>query len=183
MSENRVDPTVAGLFLIGFILLVFGIAGIQLFNSGAPEILVAAYDFIVPVAFIILIFAYMAGKAGNAFAVALFAFIAVALFGASFMLNLTGVPSFGDPMLFSIVAFFFIIFAIVALVIGAPKLLVILLFLVALLYLFIGFWVAIANGGNDASAYALVFGLFGLLGFLVATYLAFALATQKAPVF
>ena len=176
MSENRVDPTVAGLFLIGFVMLVFGIAGIQLFNSGWPDLLVAAFDFIIPVAFIILIFAYMAGKAGNAFAVALFSFIAVSLFGAGYMLGT-------EVMLFAIVAFFFIIYAIVALLIGAPKLLVILLFLVALLFLFLGFAFAIEKGAGDPSAYCLVFGFFGILAFLVATYMAVALATQKAPVF
>jgi len=177
MAENRVDPTVAGLFLIGFITLVFGIAGIQMFNEGfgVSALLDAANVLVLPVAFIILIFAYMAGKAGNAFAVALFAFIAVALFGAGVLMN-------GEPLLFAIIAFFFIIYAIVALLIGAPKLLVILLFLVALLFLFIGFAFAV-NSGGEAGAYCLVFGIFGLLSFIVATYMAVALATQKAPVF
>jgi hypothetical protein len=183
MAENRVDPTVAGLFLIAFVTLIFGIAGLQVFNSGSPDILIAGGAFIIPVALIIFVFAYMAGKAGNAFAVALFAFIAVALFGATFMLDLETPGNLGEPLLFVIVAFFFMIFAIVALAIGAPKLLFILLILVALLYLFIGFFVAVANGGNDASGYALVFGLFGILAFLVSAYLAVALATQKAPVF
>jgi hypothetical protein len=180
MSETRVDPTVAGLFLIGFVTLVFGIMGIQMFNQGiidpAGTIIEAAGFLIVPVAFVILIFAYMAGKVGNAFAVALFAFIAVSLFGAGSFLN-------KEPMLFYIVAVFYIIFAIVAFLIGAPKLLAILLILVALLFLFIGFAFAATVAGSEPDAYAIAFGLFGILSFLVATYMAVALATQKMPVF
>jgi len=176
MSENRVDPTVAGLFLIGFITLVFGIIGIQLFGDGGIEgdapLLAAAQFLIAPVSFVILIFAYMAGKAGNAFAVALFAFIAVALFGASILFN-------NEPMLFYITAFFFIIFAVVAFLIGAPKLLGLLLIFVALVFLFLGF--AIATKG-DSSVFCVAFGLFGILSFIIATYMAVGLATQKFPV-
>ena len=177
MSETRVDPTVAGLFLVGFITLVFGIAGIQMFNDGfgSSDILAAAGFLIVPVSVVILIFAYMAGKAGNAFAVALFAYIAVTLFGAAKFLG-------DEPMLFYIVAFFYVIFAVVAFLIGAPKLLGILLILVALIFLFMGFAFAVSGGGGDTEGYCVAFGLFGILSFLVATYMAIALATQKFPV-
>ena len=175
MSETRVDPTVAGLFLIGFLTLVFGIAGIQMFNSGTSDLLDAAGFLIAPIALVILIFAYMAGKAGNAFAVALFAYIAITLFGASQFLG-------NEPMLFYLVAVFYVIFAIVAFIIGAPKLLGILLILVAFIFLFMGFMFAVMGSG-DTEPYAIAFGLFGVLSFFVATYMAIALATQKFPVF
>jgi len=180
MSETRVDPTVAGLFLVGFITLVFGIVGIQMFNNGfdlvsGSDLLNAAGFLIAPVSIVILIFAYMAGKAGNAFAVALFAYIAVTLFGASQLLG-------QEPMLFYIVAFFYVVFALVAFLIGAPKLLGILLILVALIFLFMGFAFAVSGGGGDTEGYCVAFGLFGILSFIVATYMAIALATQKFPV-
>jgi len=174
MSETRVDPTVAGLFLIGFITLFFGLLGLEIFGAGpdVTKILGVAGDFIYYIGFILIIFAYMAGKVGNAFATALFAFVAVALFGVGIGLINT------YPTVFYAIAFFFLIFAIVSLVIGAPKLLGILLFLVCLLYLFVGFQQATLD-----APYAIAFSFFGFLSFIVATYMAVALATQKMPVF
>jgi hypothetical protein len=182
MSETRVDPTVAGLFLIGLVTLFFGLLGLEMFGAGASEeaatIFRIAGSLIGIVGFILIIFAYMAGKVGNAFATALFAFVAVALFAVGY-----GITDFGTadmvvfPTLFYAIAFFFLIFAIVALLIGAPKLLAVLLFLVCLLYLFVGFFVATLD-----APYAIAFGFFGFLSFIVATYMAVALATQKMPV-
>ena len=171
MSENRVDPTVAGLYLVGFITLFFGLLGVQMYNADFA-LMGVAQVFSLLIGFVMLIFAYMAGKAGNGFAVALFAFIAVALFAVLVGLN----P--GTPIVFYAVVIFFLVFAIVGFIIGAPKLLSLLLLLVALLYLFVGFYVNEAN-----EIFAIAFGLFGLLSFIIATYLAVALGTQKLPVF
>jgi hypothetical protein len=178
MSENRVDPTVAGLFLVGFITLFLGIVGIQAYNGSTFtfDTLDAALYFLGALSLVMLMFAYMAGKAGNAFATALFAFIAVSFFGA---IAGTGLPeTYG--LICYICALFYLIFAIVAFVIGAPKLLAILLIIVALLFFFIGLYI---GGGMAEDPYAIAFGIFGIVAFFVSTYLAFALATQKAPVF
>ena len=180
MSENRVDPTVAGLYLVGFITLFFGLLGILTFlGNDTTDAAAAAMGLLLPVGFVLIIFAYMAGKAGNAFATALFAFIGVAFLGIA-------AGATGSPLGAYAAAIFFIIFAIVAFIIGAPKLLAILLILVALFFLFFGF--AVADGTllftTDASQiYAGAFGLFSFLAFIIATYLAVALGTQKMPVF
>jgi hypothetical protein len=171
MSETRVDPTVAGLFLVGFITLFFGLLGIELFQDGTSKLAGVAADFICIIGIIMVVFAFMAGKSGNAFATALFAFVAVALFGVTY-----GLPDF--PVVFYAIALFFVVFAITGFLVDAPKLLVVLLFLVALLYFFVGLWF-----GYDEAPYAAAFGLFGILSFLVATYLAIGLGTQKLPVF
>ncbi|MDR2866459.1 MAG: hypothetical protein LBV13_03535 [Methanomassiliicoccaceae archaeon] len=177
MSENRVDPTVAGLFLVGFITLFFGLLGINLYGDSTDSgLLLVAFDFIGVIGILMVMFSYMAGKAGNAYATALFAFIAVALFGVSY-----GAGA-GDnaAIVFYALALFFVVFALVGAMIGAPKMLVILLLLVALLYLFVGFFF---SGSSNVDVWALMFGIFGLLSFLLATYMAVGLGTQKLPVF
>ncbi|MCL2786328.1 MAG: hypothetical protein FWD81_03815 [Methanomassiliicoccaceae archaeon] len=171
MSENRVDPTVAGLYLVGFITLFFGLLGVQLYG-GNDELLAVATAFAPMIGIVMLVFAYMAGKAGNGFATALFAFIAIALFAV-------GVGLLLSAIVFYAAAVFFLIFAIVAFIIGAPKLMALLLILTALLYLFVGFFVGSAD---EQPIFAAAFGLFGLLAFIVSTYMAVALGTQKMPV-
>jgi hypothetical protein len=192
MAETRVDPTVAGLFLIGLVTLFFGLLGVELFSNSLSDdavmILGVAGKFIGIIGIILVIFAFMAGKVGNAYATALFAFIAVALFGVGIGLVVEPVAATATapavysvaayPMLFYAVAFFFLIFALVGFLIGAPKMLGILLLVVGLLYLFVGFYLATLD-----APYAIVFAFFGFVAFLLSTYMAFALATQKAPVF
>ena len=178
MSETkRVDPTVAGLLLIGFITLVFGIVGIQIFNGDDFTVMFgAAGFFLLPLAGVMLVFAYMAGKCGNAFATALFAYIAVAFLGTTYLVSVE------EALLFYIVGFFFIVFALVAALIGAPKLLVLLLIFVAALFIFFGIFYGAIAAGDDPKAYAGAIGIFGILSFLIATYMAVALATEKFPV-
>jgi len=183
MAENRVDPTVAGLFLVGFITLVFGLIGILLYGkvdgAGALAGTVSGEggSLAVIVGVVFIVFTVSAIRCGNAFAAALFGFVAVALFGATVGLNA------GSMYLFVVFAIVFILFALVAFLIGAPKLLAILLFFVALLYLFVGLWVnAIADDGMN-NVFGVLFGLFGILAAAVALYMAFALSTQKLPVF
>jgi hypothetical protein len=111
-------------------------------------------------------------RCGNAFAAALYGFVSLTL--------VVPTVAFGvSPMTFYICAILYIVFAIVALMVGAPKLLVIILFLVALLYLFVG----IFSSESSSDSIALIFGVFGVLAGLVSMYLAFALSTQKLPVF
>ena len=189
MSETkRVDPTVTGLFLIGFITLLIGIAGILNGSEAdtAGTVTWSALTFlgggwaagaIVSLGFVFLVLAYMAGKCGNAFAVALFAFVAI-VFVATPELMAGGD---GINLVFIFIAVFFFIFALVALLIGAPKMLVILLAFVALLFVFFGMFLQ-ADNPDNAKTMAYLFGVFGILSFLVATYLAVALSTEKLPV-
>jgi len=178
MSENRVDPTVAGLYLVGFVTLFFGLLGILTFLGSADATFAgdAAVELLFPVGAVMIVLAYMAGKAGNAFATALFAFIGVAF------LAINAGAFVGSSIGAYAAAIFFIIFAIVAFIIGAPKLLAILLLLVALFFLFFGFAGA-ATSVDAAEVYAAAYGLFSFVAFIVATYLAVALGTQKMPVF
>jgi len=175
MAENRIDPTVAGLFLVAFITLIFGVLGVLVFseNSEAGNMLTAAITFSGIIGLFFIVLTVSAIRFGNAFAASLFAFIAIALFVAA-----VGVPA-GMYLLVILAAIFFIVFAIIALLIGAPKLLMILLFLVALIYLFVGLFL----NATDGKMFALLFGIFGILSFLVALYMSFALSTQKLPVF
>jgi len=176
MSENRIDPTVAGLFLTAFITLVFGFVGILTYGKvdGASALTAATLAMSSVVGLVFLVLTVSAIRFGNAFAASLFGFIGVALVGAT--VGLTA----GSAYLFFIIAIVFIVFALVALLVGAPKLLMILLFFVALIYLFVGLFV---NAADPESVFALVFGLFGVLAGVLALYMAFALSTQKLPVF
>ncbi|MDR0334546.1 MAG: hypothetical protein LBH69_01505 [Methanomassiliicoccaceae archaeon] len=155
------------------ITLVFGLLGIEFYQGldWGMGIVAAPLAAIIGVVFVILTISAL--RFGNAFAASLFGFIAISLlivpiaFGFSFMA-------------FVIMAIFYLVFMIIAFLIGAPKLLGILLLLVALLYLFVGLFI---NDGLGDSVFGILFGIFGVLSFLVALYMAFALSTQKLPVF
>jgi len=179
MSENRVDPTVAGLFLVGLTTLLFGLIGLLMYNGSASGFGLLTFTIILlmPLALVFLVFTVSAIRCGNAFAASLFGFVGIALFGAAagLILGLSGAPI---ELAFYILGVFFILFALVAFMIGAPKLLAILLLLVALVYIFVGLFFA---EGTDT--FALLFGIFGILAGAVATYMAIALSTEKLPVF
>jgi hypothetical protein len=184
MSENRVDPTVAGLFLVAFITLVFGFFGLEVFMQPADPMLgdaAAGIALFVGIMFVVLMVSAI--RCGNAFAAALFGFVAISLVVP--LIGTGGSSIFtGDfaPFLFFVAAILYVVFAIVALFVGAPKLLVFILVFVALLYLFVGLVVNAATAA-DAEIFGLLAGVFGLLAGVISMYLGFALATQKAPVF
>jgi len=179
MSENRVDPTVAGLFLVGLITLFFGLLGVLLYGKVADAGALLGYInvILIPLSLVFLVFTYMAGKVGNAFATALFGFVAIALFSVTIALGV------GSMYAFIILGVFFILFALVAFMIGAPKLLAILLIFTALIYIFVALFVNAGNNGDDPLTFALLFGIFGILAGAVGTYMAIALSTEKLPVF
>ncbi|MDR2866461.1 MAG: hypothetical protein LBV13_03545 [Methanomassiliicoccaceae archaeon] len=171
MTENRVDPTVAGLFLVAFITLIFGFLGVSLYSANEIFGAIPAAGLATLVGIMFIVLTVSAIRCGNAFAAALFAFVAISLLAVS--------SSFGtSAFVFILLGIMYIVFALVALIIGAPKLLMILLFLVGLLYIFVG---AFVYDGGDT--FALLFGVFGILSGVVALYLGFALSTQKLPVF
>ena len=180
MSETRrVDPTVSGLLLIGFITLVLGIVGVQIFNGNDHTVMFdAALKFLIVLSLVMVMFAYMAGKCGNAFATALFAFIGIAFIGTVYLAKAaTGTAPVDNSLMFYILGFFFVVFSMIAALIGAPKLLVLLLVLVAFIYFFFGLFFA-----TSEAPYAGAIGLFGILAFIISTYMAIGLATEKLPV-
>jgi len=176
MAE-RIDPTVPGLFLVAVIALVFGFLGLEGYLDADWGLGGVAANVAMVIGVIFVVLTVSAIRIGNAFAAALFGFVAVALYVVQY-----GLAGF-SPFLFYLIAIVFIVFVIVAFMIGAPKLLAIMLLFVALLYLFVGVFIAVALGGKDPETYALLFGIFGVLAGLVALYLSFALSTQKLPVF
>ena len=179
MSENRVDPTVAALFLVGFITMVFGLIGIAANGEGDgifSNLTKTGGLLATAIGVIFIVLTVMAAKSNNAFATALFAFIAAGLLATE-----TGLTT-QSPLLIIFIGIFFLIFAIVAFIVGAPKLLFLQLVFVFFLYLFVGLWLNATVGGDDGNTYALLFGVFGILAGIVATYLGFALATEKLPV-
>jgi len=174
MSENRVDPTVAGLFLVAFITLVFGFLGVELYLGGNKlgNLLVPAMVLSGMIGALFIVLTVSAIRCGNSFATSLFAFVALALIAVPICFFS------GSWFAFILLAIFFIVFALIGFLVGAPKLLAIMLFLVALLFLFVGL-----AGKTGTDAMSLMFGIFGLLSGLVALYLSFALSTEKLPVF
>ena len=175
MSENRVDPTVAALFLVGFITMVFGLIGLASNGEWADAFALGQTggDCALAVGVIFIVLTVMAAKSNNAFATALFAFIALGLASTSYALG------YESEIAIILIGVFFLIFAIVAFIVGAPKLLFLQLVFVFLLYLFVGLSL---GGGDSVDTYQLLFGIFGVLAGIVATYLGFALATEKLPV-
>ncbi|MCL2143702.1 MAG: hypothetical protein FWH44_05555 [Methanomassiliicoccaceae archaeon] len=170
MSENRIDPTVAGLFLVAFITLVFGLFGIEMggdLSWGVPAATLAPV-----VGLMFVVFTVSAIRFGNAFAAALFGFVAISLIAVPMIAMVS-------PFVFYLIFAMYVVFAIVALLIGAPKLLFILLLLVGLIFLFVG--VSSSDAVSDMTWY--LAGVFGILAGVVALYMAFGLSTQKLPVF
>ena len=174
MAENRIDPTVPALFLVALITLVFGFLGIDSYQNMGWKLGLVAAPLAAAIGIVFVVFTISAIRVGNAFAAALFGFVAIALYAVQY-----GLPV-KSMMMFIILALIFIVFVIVAFMVGAPKLLAIMLLCVALLYLFVGLFV---DAGKADSVYGLLFGIFGILAGLLSLYLAFALSTQKLPVF
>ena len=172
MSENRLDPTVAGLFMTALIALIFGFLGIELYSTTDWNLFGVAGTLSAIIGIIFVVLTVSAIRFGNAFATSLFAFVAIALIAVPICLLTSWFA-------FILLTIFFIVFALIAFLVGAPKLLAIMLIFIALLFLFVGLY----TGPSGEEIYAILFGVFGLLGGLVALYLAFALSTEKLPVF
>ena len=177
MSENRLDPTVAGLFMTAVIALVFGFLGIELYChdlSWGLASIATGLSAVIGIVFLVL--TVSAIRFGNAFATSLFAFVGVALIAVMICFP-------ASWFAFVLLAIFFVVFALIGFLVGAPKLLSIMLVLIALLFLFVGLFLNDGPKFYDENVYAILFGIFGLLGGLVALYLSFALSTEKLPVF
>jgi hypothetical protein len=172
MSENRVDPTVAGLFLVSFITLVFGLLGLQMGADLNWNMDFVALGLAPVVGLIFIVLAVSAIRCGNAFAAALFVFVSIALIAVPIAF---GVGAF---VAFFLIAAIFLVFAIISFLVGAPKLLMLILIFTAVIYLGVGLTI---NGSSSSIAY--IFALGGILAGVLSLYLGFALSTQKLPVF
>lgn len=190
MADNeRVDTTWVGLILIGFVLFLFGFLGLELgnvFGEGIKWPLdVGVFAYLCgAIGLILLILAVLGYRVGNPIAAGVFAFVAVFLVFFYFDQVHGEAPS-TNWILYIGVALFFLVFAVYAFLVNAPKLLVLLLALVALAVLFFGlaFYMAADANVDTMKTMAIIGGVFSFLGFLNATYLglAFAVPGGKIP--
>ena len=176
MAENRVDPTITGIFLIAFITLAVGLVGLlaAMENAAGFDGFLALNDTLVNYcALAFLLLAIVAAYVGNSFSTALFAIVGISMYAAD------------DFILCIISAVLFIVFGLVSLLNGSPKLLFIILLFVALMYFILGIFANSVTGelADGDLVYGWLFGIFGLLAGVMSIYLGLALTTQKLPVF
>lgn len=159
-----------GLFLISFIMLVFGLIGVfGYLDDGAGAIFgglfAAAPQMMLLVGILFAFVGWASWKNGNKFLMVIFAFLA--FFGVLFARLTPGGEGYG--MLFVVVAVFLLIFMIWTLLAKAGFMLAIILLSAALVFLFYGlFWM------QDADVlYLLLLGVFGIIAFVISAYMAF----------
>jgi hypothetical protein len=185
-----------GLLFIGFITLVVGLFGIDVYSGGLPGALTSSDSYIGAGVFavallggialaIIALFAY---KANSNFGASLFGWIALSLllvagfggaFAGLFTLNF-GLLVYNSWILWVIIAVFYFVFTIWAYLAGSPKLLLGILVITALVFLFLGLGLNPNNTADTTETMFLIMGIFGILDFLLATYLGLALTEECA---
>jgi len=191
-NDTRVDTTFIGYLLIGFVLLLVGIYGLQsagVFGHTYKDlpldfaVLGRVYSIVGLILVILTIFAYRIGKKTSTGAFAFFG-VYYALYGLT-IINKTDPTTVTNSMWFFYVAaaIFALIFAIYEIFNKTPKFLAVLFLVVALYAFFLGLTALYgAYGTNDANIHdvtALLYGIFALLGFIVAVYLGLAYADPK----
>ena len=181
MSETaRIDPTAMGLLFIGFILFVVGIFGID--NSGELNSMYIGKG-VFAVALLgglaltfVAVYAY---KAGSNFGATVFGWVALSLFlVAAFGGAFNGIFNFDlstSWFLWIIIGIFYLIFTAWSLLAKAPKILAGVLFFVALVFVFLGLALYGDTTAKNAETYFLIVGICSLIGFILSTYLGFAL--------
>ncbi len=174
-----------GLLFIGFITLVIGLYGIDQYIGGST-----AYPMIESGAFAVALFgglalaliAVFAYKANSNFGASLFGWISLSLllvaaksgaFAPMFDFTIDG------WFLWVVIAIFYLIFAIWAFLAGTPKLLLGILVITAMVFLFLGLAFN-PDIADSAKTMFLIMGIFGILDFLLATYLGLALTEECA---
>jgi hypothetical protein len=181
MSDTRADVTSMGLFLVSFIMLVFGMIGIFVY-SGSDQVpglvgMSVTISGLLGIVFVLL--GIGAWYGGNKFLMVLFGFLAVFLTIYS-MADGSGIFADGVQMIFIMMTIFFIIFALWAFVLKAGMMLTILLICAGLVFLFY----ALTLTSTDAKTLFLLMGIFALIGFAVSVYLALADCMEgKLPTF
>lgn len=177
-----------GLYLISFIMLVFGIIGIYGFmadggaNADALEIfetLGGASVMMMGLAAIVFLFlGYACYKNGSKFVMIIF--LSLAFFSGLYSAAAGNADEPGMYLMFVVVAIFLIIYGLVALLSKSGYMLTLLLIFAGLVFLFFG----LANNATDGTTYLLILGIFALLSFILALWLALAdTAGVDIPVF
>lgn len=176
-----------GLLFIGFITLVVGLFGIDQYNAlggSTADPMIASGVFAVALigGLALALIAFYAYKANSNFGASLFGWIAlsllfVAAFGGAFggLFNFT----LDGWFLWVVIAIFYLIFAIWAFLAGTPKLLLAILVITAMVFLFLGLAIN-ADTTDSMKTMFLIMGIFGILDFLLATYLGLALTEECA---
>jgi len=183
MSDTRADVTSMGLFLVSFIMLVFGMIGIFMYSDGDQAAGLAAMS--VPIATLLGVVFILLGIGawfgGNKFLMVLFGFLGVFLALYATSATVAGpLMADGISMIFIIMTIFFIIFALWAFVLKAGMMLTILLISAGLVFLFY----ALTMTATDPKTMFLLMGVFALIGFAVSVYLALADCMEgKLPTF
>lgn len=177
-----------GLLFIGFITLVIGLFAFDKYNAlngSTADPMIATGVFAVALlgglaVALIAIFAY---KANSNFGASLFGWIAVSLllvaaFGGAFagLFNLDLDKSW---FLWIVIAIFYLVFTVWAFLAGTPKMLLGILVITAMVFLFLGLAVN-PDIADSAKTMFLIMGIFGILDFLLATYLGLALTEECA---
>ena len=176
-----------GLLFIGFITLVVGLFGIDQYNAlggSTADPMIASGVFAVALfgGLALVLIAFYAYKAGSNFGASLFGWIALSLlFVAAFGGAFTGLFSFtlDGWFLWVVIAIFYLIFAIWAFLAGTPKMLLAILVITAMVFLFLGLALN-ADTADSMKTMFLIMGIFGILDFLLATYLGLALTEECA---
>lgn len=196
--DGRVDMTFVGLLLIGFVLLILGITGLQeggLFGDirGPTKYTDLPIDFdvlaqiLLAVGIILLLLTIFEYRVGNKYSAALFVF-----FGCMFIFyyfsEYSGVTDYlycnSNWFTFIALAIFSLLGAIYLTFSKAPKFVALLLLLFGLFLVFFSltcFYSVFGPSDNYDiyKAMGIVYGIFALLGFIVATYLGLAYANPK----
>jgi hypothetical protein len=177
-----------GLLFIGFITLVIGLFAFDQYNAlngSTADPMIAGGVFAVALlgglaVALIAIFAY---KANSNFGASLFGWIAVSLllvaaFGGAFA-GLFNLDLSDSWFLWIVIAIFYLVFTVWAFLAGTPKLLLGILVITALVFLFLGLALN-AETADSMKTMSLIMGIFGILDFLLATYLGLALTEECA---
>jgi len=177
-----------GLLFIGFITLVVGLFGIDKYNElggSTADPMIASGVFAVALfgGLALVLIAFYAYKAGSNFGASLFGWIAlsllfVAAYGGAFA-GLFNLDLSDSWFLWIVIAIFYLIFAIWAFLAGTPKMLLAILVITAMVFLFLGLALN-ADTADSMKTMFLIMGIFGILDFLLATYLGLALTEECA---
>lgn len=174
-----------GLLFIGFITLVVGLFGLDMNNtSGTDMIGNGVFGVALLGGFALAVVAIYAYKAGSNFGASVFGWVSLSLllvaalggaFDATFDISLGA-----SWVLWIVIAVFYFVFAIWSLLAGTPKLLLGVLVVTALVFLFLALALNPDNTADTERTMYLAMGIFGIIDFVLATYLGLALTEECA---
>jgi len=163
---KNLDPTALGLFLVA--IVSFALAFTRLLVDVDVTYVPVMPSFFMAMGILALFVAYFAYRAESQFGFTVFALVGMAVFLTGFGMGTWECIFFGVVFLLTIL---WSLFA------KTPKSLTIILVMTTLIFLFVGIESMMTDNLN------LLIGIVALLNGIFAIYLAFALATEKLPVF